>query len=152
MMTTQFSILIACTFLGACDDTPDGLVPIEKRAQAAIRLEGFPDWLEIGFGSLWVSNAGLGAVQRIDPGTNKVIAEIKVKNPCAAWPPATVRLWVASRRDKSIYRIDAQSNKVTATIPLTIADSEASIAAGRERDLGSLGSERRSLAYQPRDE
>ena len=131
MMTTQFSILIACTFLGACDDTPDALVSIEKRSQAAIRLEGFPDWLEIGYGSLWVSNAGLGAVQRIDPGTNKVIAEIKVKNPCAAMAAGHGSLWVASRRDKSIYRISAKNNTVAATIPLTIADSEASIAAGK---------------------
>ena len=50
-------------------------------AVASIHLEGLPDWLEIGFGSLWVSNGGLGAVQRIDPDTNKVIAETLFVSP-----------------------------------------------------------------------
>ena len=104
--------------------------PSKRRRSASIHLEGFPDWLEIGFGSLWVSNPGLGAVQRIDPDTNKVIAEVKVNRPCAAMAVGYGSLWVASRRDKSIYRIDANNNKVTATIPVTVADSEASLAAG----------------------
>jgi len=39
-------------------------------------------------------------------------------------------IWVASRADKAIVRIDARANQVAAAIPVTIADSEASIAAG----------------------
>jgi YVTN family beta-propeller protein len=102
---------------------------IENAAAATIHLKGYPDWLEIGSGSLWVSNAGIGAVQRIDPETNKVIAEVKVNRPCAAMAAGYDSIWVASRADKSIYRIDAKVNQVAAAIPLTIADSEASIAA-----------------------
>ena len=78
-----------------------------KRRRASIRLEGFPDWLEIGFGSLWVSNAGLGGVERIDPDTNKVVALVTVNQPCAAMAAGIGSLWVASRKDKAIYRIDA---------------------------------------------
>jgi virginiamycin B lyase len=111
-------------------DDPEAFLPIEKTAQASIHLEGFPDWLEIGSGSLWVSNPGLGAVQRIDPDTNKVLAEVKVNNPCAAMAAGYGSLWVASRKNKSIYRIDANNNKVIAAIPATVADSEASLAAG----------------------
>ncbi len=123
-------LLLVLTLSGALDDDPGDLLPIEKTASASIHLDGFPDWLEIGFGSLWVSNEGLGAIQRIDPDTNKVIAEVKVNRPCAAMAAGYGSLWVASRRDKSIFRIGANSNKVTATIPVTIADSEASLAAG----------------------
>ena len=37
---------------------------------------------------------------------------------------------VASRKEKAIFRIDAKANRVTATVPVTVADSEASITAG----------------------
>ena len=105
------------------------VTPIEKSAKATVELKGFPDWLEIGFGSLWVSNPGLGLVQRIDPGTYKVVAEVKVNKPVAAMAAGYGSLWVASRGDKSIIRIDAKTNKVTASVPVTVADSEGSIAA-----------------------
>jgi len=59
-------------------------MPIENSAAATIYLKGYPDWLEIGFDSLWVANAGIGAVQRVDLESNKVIAEVKVNRPCAA--------------------------------------------------------------------
>jgi virginiamycin B lyase len=129
MTTLPFLFLLACATPGVLDDNQETLLPIEKAAVASIHLEGFPDWLEIGFGSLWVSNEGLGGVQRIDPETNKVIALVKVNKPCAAMAAGHGSLWVASRKDKSIYRIDASNNRVTATIPVTVADSEASIAA-----------------------
>jgi virginiamycin B lyase len=132
MRCLKFLLPLVYTLSGALDDDQRALVSIEKTAQASIHLDGFPDWLEIGFGSLWVSNAGLGGVQRIDPATNKVIALVKANNPCAAMAAGYGSLWVASRRDKSIYRIDAKSNKVTATLRVTIADSEASLAAGED--------------------
>ena len=129
MTSLSFLFLIVCATPEVLDDNQEALSPIEKTAGASIHLEGFPDWLEIGFGSLWVSNPGLGAVQRIDPDTNKVIAEVKVNKPCAAMAVGHGSLWVASRKDKSIYRIDANTNTVAARIPVTVADSEASIAA-----------------------
>jgi YVTN family beta-propeller protein len=110
-------------------DKPDDLVPIETTAAATIQLKGFPDWLEIGHGSLWVSNVGVGAVQRIDLETNKVIAEVKINVPCAAMAAGFDSLWVASAKDKAICRIDEKTNKVTATIPVMVADSEGSLAA-----------------------
>jgi YVTN family beta-propeller protein len=130
MSRLHFLLPFACAFSSAFDDDQKALVPIETTAQASIRPGGFPDWLEIGFGSLWVSNEGSGGVQRIDPGTRKVIALVKINKPCAAMAAGYGSLWVASRRDKSIYRINASNNKVTATIPVTVADSEASLAAG----------------------
>jgi YVTN family beta-propeller protein len=106
------------------------VTPIEKDATATIELKGFPDFLAIGHGSLWVSNPGLNLVQRIDPETNKVVAEVKVSKPVAAMAAGYGALWVPSRGDKSIVRIDAKTNMVTASVPVTVADSESSIAAG----------------------
>jgi virginiamycin B lyase len=111
-------------------DGKEDVASIEKSAVATLVLEGYPDWMEIGFGSLWVSNAGIGAVQRIDLVTNKVVAEVKVKRPCAAMDAGYDSVWVASHGEKSIIRIDAKANKVAAAIPVMIADSEGSIAAG----------------------
>ena len=93
-------------------------------------MKGFPDWLEIAFDSVWVSNPGLNAIQRIDPVTKKVVAEVKVNRPVAAISAGFDSVWVASRGDRSIVRIDAKTNKVTASVGVTVADSEGSVAAG----------------------
>jgi YVTN family beta-propeller protein len=111
---------------GGLDET----LPIDKAAVATIELKGYPDWLEIAFGSIWVSNPGLNAIQRIDPGTRKVIAEVKVNRPVAAIIAGFGSVWVASRGDKAIVRIDAKTNRVTASVGVTVADSEGSLAAG----------------------
>ena len=95
-----------CLLTGAMplvgDDT-ETLLPIEKAAAATIDLKGFPDFLEIGLGSVWVSNPGIDAVQRIDGKTNQVIAEVKINKPCAAMAAGYDSLWVASCKDKSIF-------------------------------------------------
>ena len=56
MTSLSFVFLIACATPEVLDDNQEALLSMEKAADASIRLEGFPDWLEIGFGSLWVSN------------------------------------------------------------------------------------------------
>src|SRR5437868_5627587 len=127
---TNLSFLLAGALLCGFGEKPEPILPIEKTAEATIHLKGFPDWLELGFGSVWVSNIGLDAVQRIDPETNKVIAEVRVNKPCAAMAAGYGSLWVASYKDKSIVRIDARNNQVTTKIPVMVADTEASIAAG----------------------
>jgi YVTN family beta-propeller protein len=124
------NLLLFCLFSPNFDDQVTAYLPIDKSATATIQLKGFPDWLEIAFGSVWVSNEGIGAIQRIDPATNKVIAEVKVNNPCAAMASGFGSLWVASRKDKAIVRIDGKTNKVIGAVPVGVADTEASLAAG----------------------
>jgi YVTN family beta-propeller protein len=116
--------------VGFLDSDPFAFRPIEKSATATITLKGFPDWVEIAFDSVWVSNPGLSLVQRIDPATNKVVAEVKVNTPIAAMAAGYGSVWVASRKDKSIVRIDAKTNAAVASVPVTVADSEGSLAAG----------------------
>lgn len=123
------SLLLLLLAVPSLADDPLAVTSIDKAAAATISLKGFPDWLEIGFGSLWVSNIGTGAVQRIDPETNKVTAEVKVNQPVAAMAAGYGSIWVASYKDKAIVRIDSKTNTVTATIPVMVAETEASIAA-----------------------
>jgi len=73
-------------------------------------IKGYPDWVEIGEKSVWVSNEALNLVQRIDPSTNQVIAAIKVNAPCAAFAIAFGSVWVAELR-RSIYREDKHSEQ-----------------------------------------
>lgn len=113
---------------------PVAEVPIEKAAVATVELKGFPDWLEIAHGSVWVSNPGNGTVQRVDPATGKVVAEVTVKRPAAAMTSGFGSVWVANSGDKTtpraILRIDAKTNAVAASVPVGVADSEGSLAAG----------------------
>lgn len=124
------SLPLFCLVAWMLDGDPEKVTPIDKAATATVSLKGYPDWLEIGFGSLWVSNAGVGGVQRVDLQTHKVVAEVKINQPVAAMAAGFGSVWVASRKDKSIVRIDVKTNTVTAAVPVTVADSEASLAAG----------------------
>lgn len=105
---------------------------IEKTAIASIDVAGYPDFLELGYGSVWISNEAVPAVQRLDPKTNKIVAEVKMKEPCGAMAIGFDSLWIADCKDKTIVRIDPQTNRIIATIPVSVADSETSIAAGAD--------------------
>src|SRR4051812_7430338 len=108
MTIAELAVIFAITLSGT-------VTHVEKAATATVTLKGFPDWVEVGFDSLWVSNPGLNLVQRIDPKTNKVVAEVKVKTPVAAMAAGYGSLWVASHGDKAIVRIDPKTNTATAS-------------------------------------
>ncbi len=120
------------TILGLQTAIAQGIIHsrIEDKAIASMTLDGYPDWLEIGEKSVWVSNEGLNLVQRIDPRTNKIMAAVKVNTPCAAFAIGYGSVWVASCTDQSIIRISLATNSIQAVIPLMIADAEGSIATG----------------------
>jgi YVTN family beta-propeller protein len=127
---TSLSLALLTLCLSAGDS--ETVTPIDKAATATISLKGYPDWLEIAFGSLWVSNAGVNGIQRIDPATSKILAQVTVPQPVAAMAAGFGSVWVASRKDRKIVRIEAKTNQVTASIPVFVADSEASLAAGED--------------------
>jgi virginiamycin B lyase len=102
---------------------------IEHKAIATVHAEGYPDWIGIGKNSVWISNEGLNLIQRYDPQTNKIIANVKVNMPCAAFTIGFGSVWVASCADHTIVRINLKNNQIEATIPLAIADAEGSIVA-----------------------
>ncbi|NOT77097.1 MAG: hypothetical protein HOP08_19405 [Cyclobacteriaceae bacterium] len=104
---------------------------IDSSATATIILEGYPDWIELEKNSVWISNGGLNAIQRINPKTNQVEAEVKINEPCAAFTIGFGSVWVMSCGDKALKRISLDDNLVKASIPLTIASDEGSIVADR---------------------
>lgn len=106
-------------------------INIDKAASATLIIKGYPDWIEVGKDAVWISNGGLNLMQRIDPKMNRVIAEVKVQEPCAAFTIGHGSVWVASCSERAIVRISEKYNEVIAKIPLTIANDEGSIVADR---------------------
>jgi virginiamycin B lyase len=93
-------------------------------------IPGVPDWQAIDE-HVWVSNSPKGTVTRIDPVANVIVDTIAVgKNPCSGLAAGFGSLWVPNCGDPSVSRVDLKTGKVTATLPLTIGNSEGGLAAG----------------------
>lgn len=107
------------------------IIDIKEVATATLEVKGYPDWIEISKRAVWISNGGLNLLHRIDPKMNRIIAEVAVNEPCAAFTIGFGSVWVASCGDKSIVRISEKSNAIIAKIPLTIANDEGSIVADK---------------------
>jgi virginiamycin B lyase len=99
------------------------------RVQAKVDTGGAPNapkWQAIGFGSVWVANSELHAVQRIDPASNKIIATIKLgaDSPCDGLAIGAGSLWVPGCDTGTLYRIDPATNKISAHITTPIGDGD----------------------------
>jgi virginiamycin B lyase len=111
--------------------------PIESlrpRVIAQIDVGGAPqapDWQVSGYGSIWVANSVKGSIQRIDPRTNRVIAAIRVDDPCNGLAAGFGSVWAPGCADEMVTRIDARTNRVVARIHAHIfSEGEGLIAAG----------------------
>lgn len=102
-------------------------LPITKK----IRIGGDPDWLAIGFGSVWVAVPKTNELVRVDPLRNEVQARIAVdKEPCYGIGMDAERVWVLNCQSQTLTRIDPGSNKVDLRVPVKIDPvGEGSIAA-----------------------
>jgi YVTN family beta-propeller protein len=111
--------------------SPNVRIAIEKLVPDAVfEIPGAPDWIAIDE-QVWVSNAPKNSVARLDPKTNQVQAMIAVgKEPGSGLAAGFGSLWVPNCGDSTLSRVDLSSGQVTATIPMTIADSEGGIAVG----------------------
>jgi YVTN family beta-propeller protein len=69
-----------------------------------------------GAGSFWMVSDQKGVLSRIDPATNKVIAEITVPEKSAAVNFGEGAAWVTTPGTNQLTRVDAATNKVTDTI------------------------------------
>jgi YVTN family beta-propeller protein len=80
---------------------------------AKIHIGGDPDWLGIGFGSVWVSVPKNNEVVRINPKTNAIEARIKVgEEPCYGIGVGERYVWVLNCKSQSLTRIRPQDNTV----------------------------------------
>jgi virginiamycin B lyase len=95
-----------------------------------IHIGGDPDWLGIGFGSVWVTVAKNNEVVRIDPVRNVVQARVPVdKEPCYGIGIGVDRVWVLNCQSKTLTRINPQTNAVDLRVPVKIdSEGEGSIA------------------------
>jgi virginiamycin B lyase len=80
---------------------------------AKIHIGGDPDWLGIGFGSVWVSVPKNNEVVRINPKTDTIEARIKVgEEPCYGIGVGKRHVWVLNCKSQSLTRIRPQDNTV----------------------------------------
>jgi YVTN family beta-propeller protein len=95
--------------------------------QAVIRFAGTdiaPETVAVGFGSVWVAGHHSQTVYRIDPGTDRVIASIKVEVPGQETGLGAVvvgphGVWVpVAGQPNQLWRIDPSTNQVTFKVPM----------------------------------
>jgi streptogramin lyase len=93
------------------------VVPGRPVVAARIRLDRPFSDVDVGFGATWV--ASQGALLRIDPRTNRVVATIPtpVSGESASIAFGEGAVWVTSgQTNGEVYRVDPTANRVTATI------------------------------------
>ncbi|MEP6492456.1 MAG: YncE family protein [bacterium] len=97
--------------------------PIEQLPVVArVPLPASPDWIGIGFGSVWVVNYRPDRVTRIDTTTNAVVADIPIgRNGCLGIILDADRVWVPSCVEGVINEIDPSTNSVVRKVPVPIA-------------------------------
>ena len=74
--------------------------------------------LATGAGSVWVMTDPNGTLTRIDPATNKAVAEISVAPGSYAVAFADDTVWVTSTEKSVLTRVNARTNVVEETIPV----------------------------------
>jgi YVTN family beta-propeller protein len=92
---------------------------------AATQLAGAPGGLGDAAGSVWVADAGAGAVERIDPGTGLAVDQILVGGEPGSIASGDGAIWVASSVGATVTRIDPTTESVTQTITLPGSDASA---------------------------
>jgi virginiamycin B lyase len=98
---------------------------------AKIPIPGSPDWVAISNDAVWISNIAKNNISRIDPNTNKVVANVAVGSaPCSGLGLGFGSVWVPCCGSACVDRVDVTANQVVASIPTTIADSEGAIGVG----------------------
>lgn len=141
MMKISCGVAAAALMASAAGaETPKTHPPGVPGAQAAFSsltpshtftLGGTPDWMVLTSDAVWIANAKLKAVQRIDPKTNRLIATIAFPDaPCSGLAAGFGSLWVPlCGNPATLARVDLTTNMITATLPVGPADSEGGVAA-----------------------
>src|ERR1700761_2784770 len=91
-----------------------------------------PGWLEVGFGSVWVSKSDTHEVLRIDPKTNRVAATIPVgSDPELGIGVGLGAVWIPDPKDQTITQINPAPNRGVRVMKVPLAsDPEGSIGIG----------------------
>ena len=89
-----------------------------KRVSKAIRIDGEPDFMAVGYGGVWVANFGTRTLDRLDPASNRLTARIPLEaEPCTAIALGFESIWVPTcGASPAVVRVDARRNRVVARI------------------------------------
>ena len=98
---------------------------------ARIPVPSRPDWLAMGFGSVWVVDYRPPSLVRIDPATDQAVASIPLGgHACMGIAVTSTALWVADCEHHTVAQIDPAKNAVARTLTVDYSvDDEGSFAA-----------------------
>ena len=92
------------------------------KVTTSIPVGSAPAGVAVTAGSVWVADEHDGAVPRVDPATNQVIATISVGPTGSAGPQIMTAgpggVWVDIQNNQSVVRVDAATNTVGLRVPL----------------------------------
>ena len=74
--------------------------------------------IAIGAGSIWIMTDKKGTLARLDPATNKVVAEVEVSAGSYAVAFGEGAVWITGTEKNVLTRVDPQTNLVVETIPV----------------------------------
>ena len=98
----------------------------EPRVVEVVRIGGIPVDGVLAGGALWVADSGRSEVVRIDPGTRKVVARIRLTGNVRTIAAGDGGLWVRTfgmhGDDNRLSRIDPRSNRVVGGIVVAPGD------------------------------
>jgi len=108
-----------------------GLIsPGDGAVVATVKLAARPTDLTAGFGSLWVSEAAVGAVVRVDPARHTVLATIPVGARPSRVVAAGGQVWVLDPVDHTVSAIDPTTDTVAQTFSVPSDPSDVVFNAG----------------------
>ncbi len=102
------------------------------RPSATFKIGGTADWVLVTEDAVWVAGTKPYSVQRIDPGTSRIIARVRLSGEaCSGMEYGYGSVWVpVCGKHPALVRISALTNGITAELPIVPAGAEGGIAAG----------------------
>ncbi|MBZ5536567.1 MAG: hypothetical protein LAO31_11475 [Acidobacteriia bacterium] len=101
--------------------TPHQFPLAELPIVARVLLPKEPDWIALGFGSVWVVNYKPDRLSRVDPVSGRLIADIPLgPDACLGVVITLERVWVATCGDGVVNEIDPRTNAVVRRISVPI--------------------------------
>jgi YVTN family beta-propeller protein len=106
------------------------------RVRVSIKVDALPCELTYGYGSLWVATQS-GRLDRVDPGTGKVVARIAVGETSYEPLVAFGAVWVTNRNSATVSEVDPASNRVVKTVSTPFVNAGGIVAAAGSLWIGN---------------
>jgi virginiamycin B lyase len=124
---------------GASDISKPGIKAVQFpyssiKPTATIKIGGTADWVLVTQDAVWVASTKPYAVLRIDPATNKIVANVRISGEaCSGLAEGFGSIWAPICGKKpALVRIDAAKNAISTILPIAPAGPEGGIAASND--------------------